>query len=182
MLNPYGLDDDCTIVPYVGIPGVCNRCGEKLTGRKTQWCSAECSDKLTREHNWNWARKAARRRDENRCVRCGEAPLTRRRVERLDPTIWWGAHRLKTIGVEIDDPLPDLLVDVYNWVIHLEVNHITPRNGGGYGWGCHNHLNNLETLCHGCHVAETNRQAAERRVPSAQLQLEIDNQEAHCGA
>lgn len=47
--------------------------------------------------------------------------------------------------------------------VRLEVNHIVPRNGAGYGWGCHHHLSNLETLCHACHVKVTNAQAASRR-------------------
>lgn len=44
----------------------------------------------------------------------------------------------------------------------LEVNHITPRRGRGYGTGCHNHLDNLETLCHDCHVRVTKRQRRAR--------------------
>lgn len=44
----------------------------------------------------------------------------------------------------------------------LEVNHIDPRAGRGYGFGCWNHLDNLETLCHPCHVAVTNQQRADR--------------------
>jgi hypothetical protein len=46
----------------------------------------------------------------------------------------------------------------------LEVNHIEPRVGRGYNAGCHNHLSNLETLCHECHVVVTKRQSAERRA------------------
>lgn len=44
-----------------------------------------------------------------------------------------------------------------------EVNHRSPRNGRGYHQGCHHHLKLLETLCHDCHVDETNAQAARRR-------------------
>ena len=47
-------------------------------------------------------------------------------------------------------------------VLNLEVNHIIPRLGQGYLPGCHNHLDNLETLCHDCHLAVTARQRAER--------------------
>lgn len=38
----------------------------------------------------------------------------------------------------------------------LEVNHIVPRMGAGYGIGCWNHQENLEVLCRGCHVVVTN--------------------------
>jgi 5-methylcytosine-specific restriction endonuclease McrA len=44
----------------------------------------------------------------------------------------------------------------------LEVNHIEPRVGRGYGWGCHNHPDNLETLCHDCHLVVTRNQHAAR--------------------
>jgi 5-methylcytosine-specific restriction endonuclease McrA len=45
----------------------------------------------------------------------------------------------------------------------LEVNHIVPRVGAGYGWGCHHHQANLQTLCHSCHVKVTNAQALARK-------------------
>lgn len=46
----------------------------------------------------------------------------------------------------------------------LEVNHIVPANRKGRGTptSCANHLGNLETLCHRCHLIETNRQRSER--------------------
>lgn len=40
----------------------------------------------------------------------------------------------------------------------LEVNHIVPRDGGGYGVGCWHHQSNLELLCHDHHVAVTAKQ------------------------
>jgi hypothetical protein len=46
----------------------------------------------------------------------------------------------------------------------LEVNHIEPRRGKGYAWGCHHHPEKLETLCRTCHVDETTRQR--RGLPS----------------
>jgi hypothetical protein len=48
------------------------------------------------------------------------------------------------------------------------VNHIEPRVGKGYGWGCWNHQDNLETLCHDCHVVVTKSQAEARRVAHRQ--------------
>lgn len=50
-----------------------------------------------------------------------------------------------------------------------EVNHITPRNGNGYGPGCHHHLNpdsngqgGLEVLCRAHHAEITKAQATAR--------------------
>lgn len=45
----------------------------------------------------------------------------------------------------------------------LEVNHIEPRLGKGYGVGCHNHSDNLETLCKPCHSRVTRKQRGEYR-------------------
>lgn len=35
-----------------------------------------------------------------------------------------------------------------------------PVRGGGYGDGCAHHQDNLEVLCHACHVEATARQRA----------------------
>jgi hypothetical protein len=44
----------------------------------------------------------------------------------------------------------------------LEVNHIDPRNGGGYADSCAHHADNLEALCHLHHVEVTNAQRLAR--------------------
>ncbi|OHU57105.1 hypothetical protein BKG82_13020 [Mycobacteroides chelonae] len=161
-MNRYGLDDTCDALPFLNDPGVCNRCGKALTGRQTQWCREECFAELAWEHSWDWARKAARDRDGNRCVRCGsdgseQRPKRWAKVESINAARRLGLDWPATLGC----PSGLFIVKPRNpW---LEVNHIEPRMGRGYGFGCHNHLTNLETLCHRCHVAETNRQYAERR-------------------
>lgn len=55
-----------------------------------------------------------------------------------------------------------------------EVNHITARDGGGYGPGCHHHLNpdkhgvgGLEVLCHAHHAEVTAAQAKARALARA---------------
>lgn len=59
--------------------------------------------------------------------------------------------------------------------VRLEVNHIVPRVGRGYGPSdCAHHLDGLETLCHDCHVQVTNAQRLARRGvkgPSQQPEL-----------
>lgn len=178
MGNRYGLDDNCAALPHLETDGVCNRCGKPLSGRQKQWCGPACSNELTREHDWNWARKAARQRDGERCVRCGgdgsaDRPKRWRPVETINHArrlgLDWPSEAGRPHGLYVAERSHHL-----PW---LEVNHIDPRVGRGYGWGCHNHLSNLETLCHGCHVAETKRQAAERRgvTPVLQLSLEMSD-------
>ncbi len=56
-----------------------------------------------------------------------------------------------------------------------EVNHITARQGGGYGPGCHHHLNpdksgvgGLEVLCHAHHAQVTAAQAKARAAIRAE--------------
>lgn len=109
----------CAVTPFEFVKGLCAHCGTALTGRQKRWCRREHSDAYSREHQWTWAREAAKTRDRRRCVTCGSTKA-------------------------------------------LEVNHIAPRVGRGYGFGCWNHLENLETLCHDCHVKVTNAQRAAR--------------------
>ncbi|GAB2733494.1 HNH endonuclease [Nocardioides pakistanensis] len=52
----------------------------------------------------------------------------------------------------------------------VEINHIVPRNGAGYGPGCHHHQTNLEALCHDHHVEVTNAQRAARKAAQTQEQ------------
>lgn len=58
-----------------------------------------------------------------------------------------------------------------------EVNHIEPRRGEGYHAGCHHHLDNLETLCHGCHVEVTTAQR--RGWEGSALELPNEPEQLH---
>lgn len=131
---------ECTVLVPVHVDGRCDRCGKELTGRQTRWCSYACSLEFRTNHDWNLARKAARRRDGERCVRCGAR------------------------GGYYEGEFPDAV-----WVPQLEVNHLVPRVGRGYGWGCHNHLDVLETLCHEDHILVTRQQVEERALAELRL-------------
>lgn len=159
-------------------PFSCARCADELPRTKSgrpfknrRWCSPDCEHAWAREHVWQVARDAALNRDGHRCVRSDrhEDEATVRaalapQVDALDPALdgdmmgddWRRRHRARTnLNRELRRRIGAL---------DLEVNHIVPRNGDGYGVGCWHHLDNLETLCRSCHVEETTRQR--RGLPS----------------
>ncbi|UBV14847.1 HNH endonuclease [Mycolicibacterium fortuitum] len=148
-MTRYQVDVGCPIIPFVDKPKACNRCGRRLSGRRTQWCSSKCENEFRENHNWTSARHAAKDRDGYRCVRCGSD----------------GRARVFIAGSVIEIGMPSRGPERYER--RLEVNHITPREGQGYGWGCAHHLDGLETLCRHHHQIETNKQAARRRQREA---------------
>lgn len=64
---------ECSLMagPFLPVDRKCDWCGNDLPFKRTRWCSDKCSKEFTRNHRWSWARKAAKRRDGYRCVRCG---------------------------------------------------------------------------------------------------------------
>lgn len=136
----------CVLLPYDTAAGHCGACGEVLSGRRTRWCSNDCEAIFPRNHYWTVARAAAVERDDQRCVKCGWAD------DHFD-------HRLRNGQLVIWSRANLIAHRPGNW---LEVNHIVPRVGAGYGSGCWNHQANLESLCHRCHVKVTNRQRIDR--------------------
>jgi 5-methylcytosine-specific restriction endonuclease McrA len=135
----------CSLLPYGDTIGVCPVCGTRLTTGQRRWCSTECSRFYTRNHYWPNARAAALNRDGHRCVKCQWSKELFDQLAGGQYFLWSRA----TLKLCKDD----------NW---LEVNHIVPRAGEGYGMGCHHHQSNLETLCHKCHVKVTRRQRVQR--------------------
>lgn len=138
--------------------GVCAGCAKPLGGRQRRWCGKLCEQEFRRQHDWGTAREVVKRRDGNRCVRCGRGPADW--DDELDKRI-----RALTDGREVTDR-ERVAFTRTGWAkrlqldLSLEVNHIEPRRGAGYGFGCWNHQDNLETLCHGCHVEVTTAQRA----------------------
>lgn len=143
-------------------------CGTALKGRRRRWCSDECERTFTREHNWQAARAFAIRRDEGRCVSCGVSPD--------ELVLEW--HRLRAL-LELIDALMGRDVRArarelwhlerqhmaaWRRDIALEVNHRTPILGRHGEFGCHHHVDGLETLCHRCHLDVTAEQFGHRRA------------------
>ena len=124
----------------------CRQCGKLITQGRA-YCSGVCSDTFQRNHFWNTARHEAIRasmREEQKdangrwltyderavCARCG-GPA---RAVRYPETIENG--RVYAAGY---------------WA--PEVNHKKPLNGDRPDFGCCHHQDNLECVCHPCHVA-----------------------------
>ena len=113
-------------------PNGCGWCGTALPPRRQRWCAAACADDFWRNHWWTMARRAAKRRDRYRCVRCGHKP--RARPKDASALREWRAARPGD---------------------RLEVNHRVPCVGRHASLSCSHHLENLETLCVPCHQEHT---------------------------
>lgn len=79
-------------------PGGCRWCGAPLPKGRRTWCASRCATVFWNNHWWSQARRAAKKRDKYRCVRCGHKPekgLTRaqRRKDRLEIN-----HRVPCLG------------------------------------------------------------------------------------
>lgn len=135
----------CSLAPPLAT-GACAWCAAVLPPRRRTWCSDACGDAFWKNHWWSVARAAARRRDKYRCRRCGtRAPVRPTRARFPRETAYkkamavWRAERR---------------------VARLEVNHLEPALGRHNQLSCAHHLENLETLCPGCHKAFTAQQRA----------------------
>jgi len=64
----------------------------------------------------------------------------------------------------------DLQCCVCGATAHLEINHIDPVRGGPRFATCKNHQDNLEVLCHDCHVRATELQFRPAKAEARQAQ------------
>ena len=108
----------------------CHGCSGSIPRGRRVWCSNECERRIVTNHVWGEARYAVLSRDQFKCVICGQD-------DKDDVARAYHKRHGKTI---------------------LEVNHIQPVNGRRLTVSCANHQDNLETLCHDCHVAVTKQQ------------------------
>lgn len=111
-------------------------CGKPLPPRRRRWCSQECSRLWGRWHSWSESRQYCLELANWTCQRCG-------------------FQSRQTVPVQYG----------HRWGNWIEVNHIVPRNGAGYGTGCWNHQDNLEVLCAQCHHEVTAQQRRDRAAP-----------------
>ena len=116
----------------------CRQCGEMPEGRKEFYCSDKCKTRFEADHFWDTARRS--------CIdRASSYRIDRYQYEphrRRDKTFCQRCFAV--IGA--------------TWRDWAEVNHIVPVNGQRENFGCSNHQDNLEALCHPCHVEATGAQ------------------------
>lgn len=63
------MADPC--LPYRREKGRCDRCGDKLPGRRRRWCSDECDHAYWSNHMWQLARVERLKADGWTCQACG---------------------------------------------------------------------------------------------------------------
>ena len=115
----------CTASAWQGESGRCHWCNAELTGRRTAWCSDACAAEFGRNHWWTSASRAARRRDDSRCVECARDP---RDVYAEKIAAGWTERDARRF-------------------LTLQVHHRIPVLGRHGETGCHHHLDGLETVC-----------------------------------
>lgn len=139
-LPPYCQGPDWKPLPYkTQREGTCGACGKPLEGRNRWFCRSapgeqygdSCRHRFAINHWWGEASRAAIERDNWICRRCSS---------------------------DLSHPAQSGGYDTRSLDLRPEVNHIVPRDGAGYGNGCHHHQDNLETLCHKCHLLTTAEQ------------------------
>lgn len=116
----------CAASKWAGSDQRCRWCDGILPPNRKRWCSDRCVNTYGKNHWWTDARKAARRRDKYRCVRCGA-----------------NKHGRLADGTERPAELRG-----------LNVHHIAAAKGTHHRTHCSHHLANLETLCKVCHRVE----------------------------
>lgn len=81
--------------------GKCRRCGKKLSGRQTAWCSPKCRNTATTEYfiarGYNSAlRRAVKKRDKGVCTKCGCADCEWN-ADHILELRWGGEHTLSNL-------------------------------------------------------------------------------------
>jgi predicted nucleic acid-binding Zn ribbon protein len=143
---------------------VCRMCERPLPPRRV-YCSETCRLVFESDHFWGLAKFKAKKRAriQGLVLDPPGAPLTvedvlRGRGAKREAQLRAGAqeaqvrrysgYRCERCNGLTEDP---------------EINHITPVIGGNRSVTCLNHEENLELLCHACHVGTTTDQLASRR-------------------
>ena len=140
----------------------CRQCGAEIKPTRAT-CSAECRQEFERNHFWGTASAEAI----NRARPFGPALEFKRQP-------WFGPPVCRRCGKfceSFENKGGVYITDRRE----AEVNHIVPVNGNRTHFGCCHHQENLEVLCHGCHVLVgiEQRRAGLIGKPKPQLHLPV---------
>lgn len=125
----------CEFVPFYGQRGICSVCGSDCAGRRRDdFCSAECEQHFSSNHDWALAKPAAMHRDGYTCTRCGHRP------DPADPQ----ACASELVVRHVERPQSPQYAQKYGMPTFAN----TRRSG------CHQHLENLITVCRFCDDAD----------------------------
>lgn len=132
-------------------PLLCRLCNNELPGRRTSWCSDECSNAYYMATSSSHLRYIINQRDKGICAKCGlDCEALERRINAMPKEAVKEVRRV-------------LVENGFNWS-HWNYNcaslwdadHIEPIDEGGSSW----EMENIQTLCHPCHKEKTAEQAA----------------------
>ncbi len=145
----------------------CVRCLRKLEGRQRKYCSKYCSNVTYYERNWTGIRFLVWARDNGKCTKCGRL-LSIKAI--YDSVIWepfapvskedwlpeWIAEWLRenSYNIKVRAIMTDGFLQGKKFGPYLqlaEIDHIVAICNGGD----HLSLENLQTLCHDCHIHKT---------------------------
>ena len=144
----------------------CRQCGKAITNGRA-YCSGACSDTFQKNHFWNTARWEAIRAS----ISADKDTIRQQGMEHLAVCARCGGPaRAVAIPEKVEN---GRVYHASYWA--PEVNHKVPLNGIRPHFGCCHHQDNLECVCHPCHVAIGIEQRAAGLIgkPKAQLPIEF---------
>ena len=133
-------------VPCVEATDGCRNCGAPPVKPKRFYCSDECKHTFEANHWWGTARLIA-----------------------LQPGAHFDGYGYRVGGTPAVCARKS---DDCNSAT-LEVNHIVPVNGDRQNFGCQNHQDNLEALCHHHHLEVTAEQRRDGRIGTPETAASI---------
>lgn len=139
----------------------CRQCGTEIAESRA-YCSDVCRKAFERQHFWNTASSHAL------TLACpgGESHV------RDERGLW---KRQQSVCRRCQKSCGLFLRHV-NGQREAEVNHIVPVNGNRPHFGCCHHQENLEVLCHDCHVTVTKEQRRAGLIgPPLKAQVPLDD-------
>jgi 5-methylcytosine-specific restriction endonuclease McrA len=148
---------------------LCRYCGKVLSGRRTAWCSDECSETAMIICYPSFARSATFRRDKGVCAKCGiDTVSLQRRTYKLIQKITSKKRYKRAERVRHHMKAKGWPCDWYGTRSWWDADHIHPVVEGGGLCG----LENYRTLCCPCHKKET-AELAKRRAKKKRPQQDL---------